>query len=262
MRGSANRQIVSSTARWNLVQSDAGSVGAQKRPVKNQQTGQGSNLKQLQRSLASAEQHLQQTYDPRLYQNIKHGIDLLRAQIARITGVDTGGIDLNSVPSSITDYVFAGSNDGDPWHSTAQINPGIEQSPISPTAQFQLYGTLRQKITKVSPPKNATPGGSLKHENDPRLRSNVIRTPNNPNGSTFPTGDVSHPTRGMVVEKDTRDDQYKGRYYLQGFTPGTHNLDLLYSAQAGVSTSDQPARGKHGQYKGGYRFNVSDTNQQ
>lgn len=253
MRTSANRQTVSTTARWNMAQSDPASGGAQKRPFLNRQTGQGSNIDQLQRALAVAQQHLESTSDPRLVQNLSHGILLLQAQIARISGVDYSSLDLNEVHDCSTGYVYSGSLTASEIEGTAPNVDGVDQSPISTFAQYQLWGTLRQKITKVSPPTGVTPAGSLVAETDPNKRSNVIRTPNNPKGSTFPTGEPGS-VRGFVPHKDTRDTDYTGRFYLQGFTPDTHNLNIVSDAQAGVVTSAQPARGKHGQYLGGYAW--------
>lgn len=251
MRGSNNRQTVSSTARWNLAQSDSASAGAQKKPLKNRQTGQGSNIIQLKRALASAELHFAQTADPRTKQNIAHGIELLRAQIARVSGVDYSGVDLNSVPESATGYVFAGyvQSDSD-FGSSAVAKAGVDQSPISPFAQFQLFGTLRQKISKVAPPTNATPAGSPVYPGAPQTRSNVLRTPNNPEGSVFPTG-VPGSIEGYHPQQDTRDSELSsGRWYRQD-DPATH---ANVHTGRGHVVSPQIARGKHGQYKGGFVF--------
>lgn len=252
MRVSANRQTVSTTARWNMVQSRPDSPGAQKKPLLNRQTGKGSNIKQLQRSLAAAELHLSQTSDPRTVQNMLHGITLLKAQIAGLTGVDQSHFDVYSVKEGSTGYQFAGFVEGGDFDSVAIAQAGVDQSIISPTAQYALLGTLRQKITKVSPPQNATPGGSLKGTIDPASRSNVIRTPSNPKGSTFPTG-VPGSTVGFHPTADTRDVEHaSGKWYMQGFTPGTHTLATQKGR--GVITAPQPGRGKHGQYYGGYVY--------
>lgn len=248
MRTSANRQTVSTTARWNMAQSDAASPGAQKRPMKNQQTGKGSNLDQLQRALATATLHREQTTDPRLIQNLDHGILLLKAQIARITGVDYTGIDVNTVPDSITGYEFAGFPDGDDSNSTAINKPAVEQSPISSFAQFQLFGTLRQKITKVSPPSNATPAGFPVHPGiDPRSRSNQLRNVDNPEGSAF---QYASDSSKLQVEQDTRDKDYKGSWYRQD-DPSLH---IRVHTGRGIVTSASPVRGKHGQHRGGYHY--------
>lgn len=254
MRNSSNRQQVSSTSRWNLVQSAPDSPGAQKHRFKNQQTGKGTNIEGLKRALTVAELHLAQTTDPRLYQNIQHGILLIKAQLARAVGNDHNSLDLNSVPDSITGYHFAGFIDGGDFESTVIASSPTDQSPISTFAQFQLWGTLRQKITKVAPPVNATVAGSLRTNGlDPLERSNVIRTPNNPTGSGFPTG-IPGSHAEMHTVHDHRDKEYIGQSYMQGFTKGTHNLEMIYNAQAGISTSDAPERGKHGQFRHGYTF--------
>jgi len=237
-----------------MGQSAPSSPGAQKKPLLNRQTGQGSNIETLKRALAIAEAHLAQTSNPTTIQNIRHGVDLTKAQIARISGVDHKSFDLNSVPDSSTGYVFAGFREGTDFDGVAVSQAGVDQSPISPFAQYQLFGTLRQKITKVAPPKNATPAGSVPHPGlNPRERSNTIKTPNNPNGSGFDYGNPNTFYAGIEVHGDNRNGEYIGRPYIQGFTPNTHNLDLLNSSN-GIVTSAQVGRGKHGQYKSGYSW--------
>jgi hypothetical protein len=251
MRTQSNRQTVSSTARWNLVQSDPASPGAQKRPLANEQTGKGSNLLQLQRALASAELHLSQTYDPRLQQNIAHGITVLKAQMARITGVDVTHFDVHSVPDSPTGYQFAGFVDATETESVAVASDATMQSPISSFAQFQLAGTLRQKISNVSPPANATPAGSLKHPGvNPLDRSNVMRTPNNPDGSAFPTGTPGSHV-GFHPQSDNRNNEYRGAFYRQD-DPSLHIN--VHTGRGVVPSAQKVARGKHGQYRGGYKY--------
>jgi hypothetical protein len=250
MRGSPNRQTISSTARWNYGQSAPGiSPGAQKAPLKNQQTGQGTNLAQLQLALAKAQEHLKQVSDPRLVQNISHGIDLLKAQIARANGIDDYmQQDLNSVRDSSTGFEFAGLVDGSDFESAAIVKSPYDQSLISPYAAYQLAGTLRQKITNVAPPSNATPGGSLKWQ-APQDRSNVIRTPNNPGGSTFEVGTPGIPTGHAVA--DHRNTDYSGNWYRQD-DPSTH-INVLLAKGTGGDRS-RTGRGKQGQYYGGYQW--------
>jgi hypothetical protein len=251
MRNSDNRQTVSSTSRWNLVQSDPSSPGAQKKPLKNQQTGQGSNIDSLRRALAKAELHESSTIDPSLLPNIRHGITLLKAQIARISGVDYTGIDVNEIHDSSTGYHYAGKIDAkSDFESTARMSDAVDQTPISSFAQFQLFGTLRQKITKVDPPKNATPAGSLMWPGPPDSRSNVIRNLDNPNGSVFPVNEPGD-NSGIPVVQDTRDQDYSGAWYHQD-DPGTHLR--VYSGNGVIPSKQDIARGKHGQYLAGYSF--------
>ena len=267
MRGIPNRQQISSTARWNYVQSDPASVGAQKQPVINSQTGQGTNIETLKRALASAELALQQTNDPRTIQNIQKGINALKANLIRALGGDHHTlIDLNTITENVTGYEFAGADPsvtGD-LNSTFVERDQLDQSTLSPFAAFQLFGTLRQKITKVGLPLSGgttSPGGFQKYIENPQERSNVIRTLSNPQGSTFQTGmhdfrDFNPTQAGTKHADDTRDTDYQGTLYLQGFTPGTHSLNT-YTGR-GVVPADQPARGYSGRYNGGYQFNPGD----
>lgn len=251
MRSQPNRQTVSTTARWNMAQSDPASPGAQKKPLKNQQTGQGTNVLQLKRALAVAELHLSQTSDPALVTNLTHGITLLRAQIARASGVDYTDVDVTSVPEQSTGYHFAGFVDPPAFGGDAIDKAGVDQTPISPYAQFQLFGTLRQKITKVDPHKTVTPAGHPVWPGEPQNRSNVIRNVDNPKGSVFPTG-VPGSLEGYHPQADTRDNDFaSGRWYRQD-DPATHiNVHI---GNGVVPSAQGVARGKHGQYVGGYSF--------
>jgi len=253
MRGEDNRQTVSSTARWNYGQSAPDSPGAQKRPLIQHNTGKGSNLDSLRRSLARAEAHRSEISDPRLVTNLDHGIELLKAQIASITGVATSGFDLKTVPGVSTDYEFAGfhSEDQKELQGVAVAKSAYEQTVISSFAQYQLAGTLRQKITKVKPPTNVTPGGSLKWM-PPSERSNVVQTSDNPEGDVFPIG---VPGDGVYrVVDDTRDFDYTGNLYMQGFTRNTHENVRLNNGNTTTRGNRDVARGKHGQHLAKYSF--------
>jgi hypothetical protein len=254
MRGSPNRQTVSTTARWNLGQSSPGfSPGAQKQKLTNRRTGQGSNLVTLKRNLAKAEEHLSQVCDPGLRASLIQGILLLREQMIRTVGGDPSGIDHAPIPDISTGYTFVNyaqfqSDTSSDFTSTAQLQPSVDQQPISPFAQFVLFGTLRQKISKVPTPQDgATPGGSLKFY-DRGSNSNVVRNLDNPTGHTFPSGTPGR-FDGMRVEYDSRMAGKKGSgSYIQGYTiPDSQRKKPL---GRGILTSLITARNWHGKIKG------------
>lgn len=232
-----NAQPISSTAQANYDQIDPNQEGAGHTAFTHNITGAGTNQLQIKRALAKIEAQLKMTVDPGLTISLENAANMLRSQLTRSSLGTANGLGPDrTVPNNTGQYRFSGPYD------EGSVS-GQEQTKISTFAGFQLFGTLRQKVTKVPQHRYIEEAGSVPGVTDNEKRAYLaFRNPGNPDGQVFHYGDppdvATHlPSHGVR----------RGTPYAPGRTH--HKQSSTGPVGRGHAPSHQASRGYSGQVK-------------
>lgn len=225
-----NAQPISTPAQYNFEQQAPDNPGSGHEAFKAHETGSGSNLLTLQRSLARIQAQLAVTSDPQLRVQLASAERNITNQMIRTSGSSTAG----QVGSPVADAGFPMGTYADYFAGATDASGGLV---VSPKASFEMAGTRRMEIgsrSGVPQVPNATPGGGMKQTVVPGGAH--FKNVNNPTGSAF--------SYNLPLQKVGKQVRRKGPSFIPGktFHPQVHTGPN----GRGAMSSSQPKPGKHG----------------